>query len=155
MPVMIFCSATSAVAAVKVIMSAQPVEPANPLWNSYPVAEGRWIMVVMIDPNRYWEKFCAAVDLPELTQDERFADPFVRNSNSRELVSILDARFAEMAEKQGMDVNRLKQMAAQQGWGDAIEAELLDKKALDFLASGATVEEEEQEVVAADSESAV
>ena len=67
----------------------------------------------------------------------------------------VDARFGEMAEAQGMEVNQLKQMAAQQGWGDAIEAELLDKKALDFLASGATVEEEEEEVVASDSESAV
>jgi trigger factor len=66
----------------------------------------------------------------------------------------LDARFAEMAEDQGMDVNQLKQMAAQQGWGEAIGAELLDKKALAFLASGATVEEEEQEEAAADSESA-
>jgi len=66
----------------------------------------------------------------------------------------LDARFAEMAESQGMDVNQLKQMAAQQGWGEAIGAELLDKKALAFLASGATVEEEEQEEAAADSESA-
>ena len=66
----------------------------------------------------------------------------------------LDARFAEMAESQGMDVNQLKQMAAQQGWGEAIGAELLDKKALAFLASGATVEEEEQEEATADSESA-
>jgi hypothetical protein len=57
-----------------------------------------------------------------------------------------------MAEGQDMDLNQLKQMAAQQGWGDAIEAELLDKKALDFLASGATVAEEE--AVAEDSESA-
>jgi FKBP-type peptidyl-prolyl cis-trans isomerase (trigger factor) len=69
----------------------------------------------------------------------------------------VDARFAEMAEAQGMDVGQLKQMAAQQGWGEAIEAELMDKKALDFLASGATVEEEEVEEpveTAADSESA-
>jgi trigger factor len=61
----------------------------------------------------------------------------------------VDARFAEMAEAQGMEMRQLQQMAAQQGWGDAIEAELLDKKALDFLASRATVEE----VVGADSES--
>ena len=70
-------------------------EPANPLWNSYPVAEDRWIMMVMIDPNRYWPKFCAAVDMPELAGDERFADPFARTANSRELVAILDARFSE------------------------------------------------------------
>jgi trigger factor len=54
----------------------------------------------------------------------------------------VDARFEEMAAgQQGMDVAQLKQMAAQQGWGEAIEAELMDKKALDFLISKATIEE--------------
>jgi trigger factor len=57
----------------------------------------------------------------------------------------IDARFAEMAEGQGMEVSQLKKMAAEQGWGEAIAAELLDKKALDFLASEATVEEEKVE----------
>lgn len=71
------------------------LEPANPLWNSYPVAEGRWIMMVMIDPNRYWLKFCTAVGLPELVKDERFADPFARTANCRKLVAILDSKFAE------------------------------------------------------------
>lgn len=52
-----------------------------------------------------------------------------------------DARFAEMAEAQGMDVKQLKEMAESQGWGEAIKSELLDKKALDFLVSQATVEE--------------
>jgi crotonobetainyl-CoA:carnitine CoA-transferase CaiB-like acyl-CoA transferase len=71
------------------------LEPANPLWNSDPVAEDRWIMMVMIDPNRYWLKFCSAVGLPELAEDERFADPFARTANCRELVTILDPKFAE------------------------------------------------------------
>jgi trigger factor len=53
----------------------------------------------------------------------------------------VDQRFEEMAALQGMEVDVLKQMAAQQGWGDAIESELLDKKALDFLSSKATLSE--------------
>ena len=72
-----------------------------------------------------------------------------------------DARFAEMAEAQGMDVKQLKEMAESQGWGEAIKSELLDKKALDFLVSQATVEElveeeaapEAPQVEEADSES--
>ena len=42
--------------------------PANPLWNSYPVKGGRWIMLVMVDPNAYWEPFCNALErcLPHL-----------------------------------------------------------------------------------------
>ncbi len=70
-------------------------EPANPLWNSYPVAGDRWIMLVMVDPNRYWPRLCPAIGMPELVEDERFADPFERVANCRELVTILDAKFAE------------------------------------------------------------
>ncbi|MCH7599304.1 MAG: trigger factor [Myxococcales bacterium] len=63
-----------------------------------------------------------------------------------------DARFDEMAEAQGMDVKKLKQMAETQGWGEAIEAELLDQKALAFLVSKATVEELVEEEVAQEAE---
>jgi trigger factor len=53
----------------------------------------------------------------------------------------VDARFEEMAETQGMDVKTLKHMAEEHGWGDSIRSELLDKKAVDFLASKAVVSE--------------
>jgi len=57
----------------------------------------------------------------------------------------VDSRFTELAERQGMSAEQLKKMAAEQGWDHAIEAELLDKKALAFLASRATVEEQIEE----------
>jgi trigger factor len=53
----------------------------------------------------------------------------------------VDARLAEMAESQGMELDQVKMMAAQQGWGDAIEAELKDKKAYAHLAEQAEIEE--------------
>lgn len=69
--------------------------PANPLWNSYPVADDRWILLVMIDPDRYWEPLCRALERPELAADGRFADGFARAAHSRELVEILEARLLE------------------------------------------------------------
>ena len=53
----------------------------------------------------------------------------------------VDARLDEMAEDQGISAPNLHKMAAEQGWRDSIRAELVDSKALDFLASEATVEE--------------
>ncbi len=53
----------------------------------------------------------------------------------------VDARFEEMAAMQGMDVQTLRQVAAQQGWSEAIESELLEKMAMDFLVSKAQIEE--------------
>ena len=53
----------------------------------------------------------------------------------------VDARLDEMAEAQGMPAPELRKMAEAQGWRDSIRAELVESKALDFLASEATVEE--------------
>lgn len=41
-----------------------------------------------------WPRFCAAVGLPELTDDPRFAENIARVKNRDELNRILDARFA-------------------------------------------------------------
>ncbi len=53
----------------------------------------------------------------------------------------IDARLGELAEAQGMPPADLRKMASEQGWHDSIRAELMDSKAVDFLASKATVEE--------------
>ncbi len=65
----------------------------NPLWNSYPVAGDRWLMLVMIDPNRYWERFCEAIGRPELASDERYADGFQRAANAEQLIAELEEVF--------------------------------------------------------------
>jgi crotonobetainyl-CoA:carnitine CoA-transferase CaiB-like acyl-CoA transferase len=67
----------------------------NPLWNSYEVAGGRWVLLVMIDANRYWEPFCAAIGRPELREDARFADPFERARNAPALVAEIEKTLAE------------------------------------------------------------
>ncbi|MFI5317334.1 MAG: CaiB/BaiF CoA transferase family protein [Myxococcota bacterium] len=77
--------------------------PRNPLWNSYPTADARWLMLVMVESQRYWPNLCRALELSELERDERFADPVARYRNSRPLVERLDAIFAQrtLAEWEG------------------------------------------------------
>lgn len=53
----------------------------------------------------------------------------------------IDARLAEMAEAQGMDVAVLRPMAESQGWLQSIEHELLEQKAYAWLAEQATIED--------------
>ncbi|MEE8474905.1 MAG: CoA transferase [Myxococcota bacterium] len=69
--------------------------PPNPLWNSYPVAGDRWLLLVMIEPDRYWPRLCDAIGRPELRSDPRFEDAWKRNANSHELVLELEATFSE------------------------------------------------------------
>ncbi len=53
----------------------------------------------------------------------------------------VDARLEEMANDRGMPPQQLRKIASEQGWREAIRSELVDQKALDFLAEGAEVEE--------------
>jgi crotonobetainyl-CoA:carnitine CoA-transferase CaiB-like acyl-CoA transferase len=66
----------------------------NPLWNSYPVAGGRWLLLVMIEADRYWPALCDALEAPELRGDARFAEALVRMRHAPELVAELERRFA-------------------------------------------------------------
>jgi crotonobetainyl-CoA:carnitine CoA-transferase CaiB-like acyl-CoA transferase len=68
--------------------------PRNPLWNHYATGDERWVMLVMIESQRYWGAFSRAIGRPELEHDPRFEGPVERYRQNRELVKILDAVFA-------------------------------------------------------------
>jgi crotonobetainyl-CoA:carnitine CoA-transferase CaiB-like acyl-CoA transferase len=73
--------------------------PTNPLWNSYPVGreageEDRWLMLCMIQPERYWPLLCRAIGREDLLTDERFADSWGRTKNASALVVELEETFA-------------------------------------------------------------
>ena len=65
----------------------------NPLWNHYECGDGKWLAVAMIQPDRYWVDFVAALGRPELASDPRFATLMARAQNAAECVAILDAAF--------------------------------------------------------------
>jgi len=65
----------------------------NPLWNHYECADGEWIAVAMIQADRYWADFAAALDRPELASDPRFATLAARAQNAEACVALLDAVF--------------------------------------------------------------
>jgi len=74
----------------------------NPLWNHYRCADGKWICLGMLQPDRYWKDFCAAIGRPELTEDARFADMRTRGHHASELIAILDAVFASKTRDEWM-----------------------------------------------------
>jgi crotonobetainyl-CoA:carnitine CoA-transferase CaiB-like acyl-CoA transferase len=68
--------------------------PPNPIWNSYPTRDGRWILLVHPDPQPFWPRVCAALGAPELADDARFDSAAKRTAATRELTALLEARFA-------------------------------------------------------------
>jgi len=68
--------------------------PLNPLRNSYRCRDGRWLMLVMAQPDRYWRQVCHALGHPEWEADARYATIEKRTENSEAFTRALDAVFA-------------------------------------------------------------
>lgn len=66
----------------------------NPLSGTYRTRDGRFVILVMLDADRYWADFCAVVGHPEWTADPRFTDMDARKANARACVEMLDDLFA-------------------------------------------------------------
>jgi len=64
----------------------------NPLWNHYKCADGKWLALAGLQPDRAWPSVCQALGISELEKDPRFATIEARGANA-ELVSILDKVF--------------------------------------------------------------
>jgi crotonobetainyl-CoA:carnitine CoA-transferase CaiB-like acyl-CoA transferase len=69
----------------------------NPLWSSYRCKDGRWIYFVMVQADRYWPQFCAALGRPQWRDDPRFANAGVRAQNCAAMTAEIDAAVATRA----------------------------------------------------------
>jgi crotonobetainyl-CoA:carnitine CoA-transferase CaiB-like acyl-CoA transferase len=67
----------------------------NPLTNTYRTRDGRWISLVGMQPDRYWDGFCAANGRPDLALDPRYASMASRAENAAACIAELDAVFAQ------------------------------------------------------------
>lgn len=78
-----------------------PVQPRAPreecpnaMTNPYRCRDGRWLNLVSLNEAKEFRGLIEALGCPELATDPRFATPDARRSSSRELIAILDERFA-------------------------------------------------------------
>ena len=67
----------------------------NPLMLPYRTADGRFVVLMTLAPDRHWASLCSLIGRPELTDDPRFADLDARRRNARACVELLDEAFAE------------------------------------------------------------
>ena len=58
----------------------------NPLVGSYKTKDDRFLMLMMLQPDRYWPDLCERIGRPDLVTDPRFADGFARFENRGECV---------------------------------------------------------------------
>lgn len=67
----------------------------NPLINAFQTRDGRWIQLVLLEPDRYWPSLCERIERPELLADPRFADAAARRDNAAECTRLLQEAFAK------------------------------------------------------------
>jgi len=61
-------------------------EQRNPLWNHYQCQDEKWIMLAMLQSDRYWDDFCRTIGRKDLTTDPRCKDMSTRAVHCVELI---------------------------------------------------------------------
>ena len=61
----------------------------NPLVGTYPTKDSRFIILVLLQADRYWPDLCAHLDRPELLEDPRFKDGAARYEHREECIQVL------------------------------------------------------------------
>lgn len=67
----------------------------NPLVNTYPAADGKYVSLSCLQAGRYWAELVTLVGRPELADDERFADAAGLRENAMAGVELLREVFAQ------------------------------------------------------------
>lgn len=62
---------------------------------TFACSDGKWIAIHMSSPPKFWEGLVAAVGMPELMNDPRFAERPARIAHQDDLIDILTPVFAE------------------------------------------------------------
>ena len=81
-------------------------EAGNPIYNHYRCQDGKWLALAHLQPDRYWPNACRALDICELEHDPRFNSIEARGENSRELIAILDEKFANKTRDEWLQILR-------------------------------------------------
>lgn len=64
------------------------------LGNCYRTKDSRWLRLGFVTPDRFWSRFCKAIEREDLEHDPRFETTADKSKNSVVLISILDEVFA-------------------------------------------------------------
>ena len=81
-------------------------EAGNPVYNHYCCSDGKWLAIAHLDPDRYWPKICSALEIEEIRDDPRFNSIEARGKHAKDLVAILDKRFATKTRDEWMPILR-------------------------------------------------
>jgi crotonobetainyl-CoA:carnitine CoA-transferase CaiB-like acyl-CoA transferase len=78
----------------KLLLATPRTDEINPMVNCYVAGDGHWFWLLGVESDRHFPKVCAAIDRPDLMEDERFNSARGRRKNASLVVATLDEVFA-------------------------------------------------------------
>ena len=66
----------------------------NPVGTLYRTRDGRWLLLMMLQPDKDWPDFCKHIDRPDMASDPRYVDAASRFQNRKACITELDQVFA-------------------------------------------------------------
>ena len=75
---------------------------------TFECGDGKWIMGTNHPEEKYWARFCEAVELPELATDPRFDTKEKRIAVNAELIAMFDAQFKMRPRAEWLEIMREK-----------------------------------------------
>lgn len=76
----------------------------NPVYNHYRCRDDKWIAIAHLQPDRYWPNVCRVLGIEELEHDPRFNSIEARGENAKELIAIMDEKFATKTRDEWMKI---------------------------------------------------
>lgn len=90
--------------------------PNNVLSNTYKTKDGRFLVLCMLQADKYWSKFCEVAGRPDLANDPRYIDARARKANTDTCVAELKALFASKTLAEWRDI-----LSRQSGQWDVVQ----------------------------------
>jgi len=90
----------------------------SPLANVYKTADDRFLYLMYLQTDRFWQDLCRALDREDLIDDERFANAAARFEHRREGIAIFDEIFASKS----LEEWRIRLDALDGVWGPVLNA---------------------------------
>lgn len=84
---------TAALCGAQFVPRAPRSRSHNALSTPYEAGDGRWLLLTILNEERYWPLLCDCLERPELTQDPRFLTKPDRQANSPALFEELQSAF--------------------------------------------------------------
>ena len=75
------------------IPSGDRTKMPNPVVNAFRTKDDRFISLILLQSDKFWDDFCKRLGVPEMITDEKFKDSAARAANSTECIARLDAVF--------------------------------------------------------------